>query len=205
MQPLGGLPDEDLVGLIADGDAGAFVVLYHRYARRMYAWAVARVGRERAEDAVQELFLKLWSRSKTFDESRGSFSNWFFAVARHHLIAEAQRLGAQRRLQVAAELEAIVSELASVSDPADEAALRDDAARLLAALGELPPEQRLAIGLAYFGGLTQSEIASRMGWPLGTVKKRIRLGMAKLRVAVERGGLRVVEDRHLDEEVGSTS
>jgi RNA polymerase sigma-70 factor (ECF subfamily) len=196
--------DEKLVPLIAAGDRDAFVVVYRRHVRRMYAWAVARVGRDRAEDATQELFLKLWAKAGTFDPARGSFSAWFFSIARHQLIAEAERMSAQQRVKVAAELDSMLSELGVGPDPADQFELLDDHSRLIGAIGALPEEQKLAIALAYFAGLTQSEIAARMGWPLGTVKKRIRLGMAKLRIALVPGSLRVM-DGDLLEELGGTS
>ena len=112
MKQVDGEPrDEQLVGLIARGDREAFAIIYGRYAKRMYAWAVARIGRDRAEDSVQELFLKLWRKADTFDPARGSFSTWFFSVARHQLIAEAQRLNTQQRVQVAAELQSALGEM----------------------------------------------------------------------------------------------
>ena len=205
MKQVDGEPrDEQLVGLIARGDREAFAIIYGRYAKRMYAWAVARIGRDRAEDSVQELFLKLWRKADTFDPARGSFLTWFFSVARYQLIAEAQRLNTQQRVQVAAELQSALDEMGTAGDPADDVGVIDEQARMISALRALPTEQKLAIGLAYFAGLTHSEIATRTGWPLGTVKKRIRLAMAKLRIALEPGSLHVI-DGDLHEEFGGTS
>jgi RNA polymerase sigma-70 factor (ECF subfamily) len=137
------------------------------------------------EVLVQEVFLRLWRRAGQFDPSRGVFAAWFMAVARHHVRSDLRRLGKDRQLMAVADVEAV---LASTQDPTagveDIVWQGERAAAVRRALRSLPPEQRQALVLAYFGDLSHSAIADALGWPLGTVKKRIQLGMAKLRVAL---------------------
>jgi RNA polymerase sigma-70 factor (ECF subfamily) len=180
------LPDEALVSRVARGDVGAFEVLYDRYARPVFALATYLLGPQAAEEAVQEVFLRLWHRAGQFDPARGVFAAWFMAIARHHVRAELRRRGRERQLAAAGEVEAV---LATVQDPEPEVDdivwSRDCAAAVRRAMRELPPDQRQAVVMAYFGDLSHRAIAEALGWPLGTVKKRIQLGMAKLRAALE--------------------
>ena len=106
---------------------------------------------------------------------------WFFAVARHHLVHELRRAGARRRAEAAAEIAEVFA--APPPDPEELAGVRDDATSMVRALLRLPEEQRQVLAMAYFGGLSQSLIATHLGLPLGTVKTRVRLGMRKLRSA----------------------
>jgi RNA polymerase sigma-70 factor, ECF subfamily len=174
--------DESLMARVAAGDVAAFTRLYERYAQRTYAWCVHTVGAGRAEDAVQEIFLRLWQAAAQFDPARGRFTTWFFAVARHHLMQELRRAGVRRRLQVAVEIAEVLA--TPSADPEQLAGARDDAVSLARALLRLPDEQRQVLAMAYFGGLSQSQIATHLALPLGTVKKRVRLGMGKLRTAL---------------------
>jgi RNA polymerase sigma-70 factor (ECF subfamily) len=174
--------DESLMARVTSGDVSAFTQLYERYAQRIYTWCVHTVGSERADDAVQEIFLRLWLAAAQFDSRRGRFTTWFFAVARHHLMGELRRAGTRRRVEVASEIAEVFATTAA--DPEELAGARRDATALALALRRLPEEQRQAVALAYFGGLSQSQIASQLDVPLGTVKKRVRLGMGKLRAAL---------------------
>jgi len=181
--------DEALAGRVAGGDVGAFAALYDRYAARVYAWAAHLLGVAEADDVVQEVFLRLWDRAHQFDPARGRFVAWFGAVARHEIIARARRRGREQRIVAAEEIEEL---LAHTADPAPSvesrawSAQRD--AALAAAVRDLPVEQRRVIVLAYFGGLSQSEIAAAIATPLGTVKKRTRLALQKLRNAIAEHG-----------------
>ncbi|HEY7200301.1 MAG TPA: sigma-70 family RNA polymerase sigma factor [Candidatus Dormibacteraeota bacterium] len=174
--------DESLTARVAAGEIAAFTMLYERYAQRMYAWCVHSLGPGRAEDAVQEIFLRLWQAAAQFDPERGRFVTWFYAIARHHVLRELRRAGARRRMEVAAEIAEVLS--APQADPEALAGARDDATSLARALRLLPEEQRQVLAMAYFGGLSQSQIAAELAVPLGTVKKRVRLGMVKLRAAL---------------------
>lgn len=177
--------DEALVARVAERDASAFGMLYDRYARTTYALATYTLGGADAEEAVQDAFLRLWRNAAQFDPQRGTFGAWFMAIARHRVLAGLTARGRQQRLTAA---DAIDQVFAETPDPApgveDQAWLSERSAAALVAVRGLPPEQRQVIVLAYFGGLSQSAIAQHLGLPLGTVKKRTRLGLRKLRAAL---------------------
>lgn len=180
--------DEDLAARVARGDAGAFEALFARYGDLVYSVAYRVLAdRHAAEDIAQEVFLKFWRRPSLFDSSRGRFATWLISVTRNRAIDEHR---ARRRLgrdEPGGATEADPPS-AQAGDPGSLAVLAREREAVREALSSLPPEQRLAIELAYFGGLTQSEVAERLSLPLGTVKTRIRLGMRKLRAALERWG-----------------
>ncbi len=174
--------DETLATRVAQGDVAAFATLYDRYAPRIYAWCAHMVGTAEAEDVVQDTFLRLWHKASQFDARRGSFSSWFLAIARHQLMSELRRRTVQQRMVAADEIERVLADaIAPGRDVEDQAWSHERARAVLRALAGLPPEQRRVLVLAYFGGLTQSEIAGLTRTPLGTVKKRTRLGLQKLR------------------------
>jgi RNA polymerase sigma-70 factor (ECF subfamily) len=175
--------DESLTARVAAGDVAAFTQLYERYAQRIHAWCVHTLGAGRAEDAVQEIFLRMWQGAAQFDPARGRFMTWFFAIARHHLVHEMRKAGVRRRADVAAEIAELFA--TPTADPGEVASARDEAVALARALLRLPEEQRQVLTMAYFGGLSQSQIAAHLAVPLGTVKKRVRLGMGKLRAALQ--------------------
>ena len=185
-QPLQPEPsDEWLAARVIQRDVRAFALLYDRFARPIYTMAVYMLGKAEAEEMVQEVFLRLWHRADQFDAARGSFKSWFMSVARHRILDELRRRGQQHQLFVT---EAVDHLLANTTDPQvdveQEVGRREASEAVLRALKTLPPEQRRALVMAYFGGLSQSSIARRLGWPLGTVKKRMRLGLQKLRLAL---------------------
>src|SRR5262249_46682319 len=135
-----------------------------------------------AEDITQEVFLRLWRSPDLYDASRGRFLTWLLSVARNRSIDERRSRG--RRFRHEAPPSLATEEMlagARTADDDDAALLSDDRIVIKKALATLPPEQRLAIELAYFGGYTQQEIATGLHQPLGTVKTRIRLGLQKLR------------------------
>jgi RNA polymerase sigma factor (sigma-70 family) len=192
--------DEALAAQLATGDTGAFERLYGRYGSRIHGWAWHVVGADRADDALQEVFIRVWRSREQFDPARGRFTSWLMAIARHHLGREAARRGRERRLSITS---AIDQALESVPDPepaADERLSADERhRRILEALRLLPAEQRQNIVLAYFLGMSQSEMAEHLAIPLGTVKKRTRLGMQKLRRALDDGSLETPHLRVVDE------
>jgi RNA polymerase sigma-70 factor (ECF subfamily) len=188
------MEDEELVERVAAGDLAAFSTLYDRHAQRLYAWSAHVLGPAQAEDATQEIFLRLWQHAGQFDPGRGTFASWFTAIARHHIVRQISRQGSQHRVSAAIEIAEILA-VVRCPDPGPDEILgqREDAAALAEALQLLPEEQRLVLILAYFAGLSQSQIASQLSLPLGTVKKRTRLGMGKLRMALGSPG---AETRH---------
>ena len=198
--PLSVETDEVLGARIARGDVAAFAAVYERYALRVHAWAAHVLGPGSADDAVQEVFVRVWRKAHQFDPERGRFATWLMAIARHHVVRELERSGRERRVAA----DDVDAALRSVADPApslDDRAWASERERTLGrALADLPAEQRRVVVLGYFLGMTQSEMAREIGIPLGTVKKRVRLALRKLRAAL--GGsevaaphLRVVTDQ----------
>jgi RNA polymerase sigma-70 factor (ECF subfamily) len=179
-------PDEALMFAIASRDEHAFAVLYDRYIDLVYS-ASFRVLADAglAEDASQDVFVRLWRRPETFIAERGRFLSWLMSVTRNRAVDELRARGRRRRREGGplGEPDEAAEPLFS-SDPVDpqgSAELHEDQMAVRNALLELPREQRMALELAYFGGFTQQEIAAQLHEPLGTVKTRIRLGMQKLR------------------------
>lgn len=173
--------DEALLERTSGGDAAALADLYDRHAGRAYslAWAICRDS-GRAEDAVQEAFLSIW-RSPVASRSRGGVPvSWLMTVVRSRAIDVLRHDAALHGRNVAVDE---VDRVASPDDVSAEVARRLEAEDLQGLMAHLPPEQREAIMLAYFGGLTHTQIARHLGVPYGTVKSRIRLGLEKLRGA----------------------
>lgn len=132
---------------------------------------------------TQDVFFRVWQRAFQFDPARGSVAAWVMTITRHRVVDEFRQRGRSR-----AALDAIEELLAGAEDPGadveEEASAHERRRLVLDAVRELSEEQRQVIVLAYFGGLTQSEIAHELGWPLGTVKKRTRLALEKLRASL---------------------
>ncbi len=172
---LSALSDEDLLEMVAQQrDGEAFEVLYQRYSRAVYSVVRRTLGDHgRSEDVVQEAFASVWRAARGFRRERGSAAGWLFAISRN---AAADVLRA--RTPVA------VGELPEHADPGagpdDQAAAGLEAFAVHAAVDALPEREREVIELAYFGGLSQSEVAERLSLPLGTVKTRTRSGLARL-------------------------
>ena len=186
--PLALLDDAELVGRAAAGEAGALEVLYDRYARVVFAFALRIVGdRQLAEELLQEAFLRAWQQAAAFRPGRGSFVTWLLSITHNLAIDEVRR---RRRRPQRAEGEEPAAALAAVADAGPGADVEGEVwlgalrGAIAAALDGLPAARREVIELAYFGGLTQREIAARLGEPLGTVKTRMRLGLQKLRLAL---------------------
>jgi RNA polymerase sigma-70 factor, ECF subfamily len=181
------LADEDLMPLVERKDPSAFELLYDRHGGAAYSLAYRIVGdRGIAEDVTQDAFLSLWRTGARYDRTRGSVRTWVLGVVRNRAI-DLLRRDAGRAPSVALELDRL-SHQGQAAEPTDTEALRQEAAReVRGALSALPDDQLKVIELAYFGGLTHSEIAQSLGMPLGTVKGRMRLGMEKIRAKLAEG------------------
>lgn len=181
-----GLDDEELMQRLVYRDLRAFRALFDRYGNLVYS-AALRVVRDAqiAEDMVQEIFLRIWRKPESYVAQRGRFVTWLTSVTRNRAVDEIRSRGRRFRYETASPEEQEREVPApDTNDPALTAELADQRRLILAALAQIPQEQRQIIELAYFGGFTQQEIAQRLSQPLGTVKTRIRLGMQKLRVAL---------------------
>jgi RNA polymerase sigma-70 factor, ECF subfamily len=186
--------DDRLVKALEARDTKALETLYDRYGDYVYSVCLRMVGDvQLAEDLSQEVFLRLWRRPDLYDVSRGRFVTWLLSVARNRGIDERRSRGRRFRYEAPPSLAAEEMLASAATAEGDDAAiLSDERVIIQKALAILPPEQRLAIQLAYFGGYTQQEIATGLSQPLGTVKTRIRLGLQKLRsILIEQraGGL----------------
>ena len=183
------LRDDELMERLASRDLGAFEALYDRYGDLVYSVSIRVVGDVHvAQDVTQDVFLRVWRKPDYFDQGRGKFVTWLLSVARNRSIDERRSHGRRLRheaLPSATEEEDVVPSTDERDDPALMTVLQDERKAVRDAMRVLPPEQRLPIQLAYFGGLTQQEIANQLGHPLGTVKTRIRLGMQKMRGVLE--------------------
>ena len=172
-----------LVDRIASGDDRALESLYDRYARVVYSLSMRMLGNaELAEDVVQETFWRIWRRSSTFQASRGRVSGWIFGIAHNLAIDELRRQQARPIPVYDREDRPVLRDMEDQNINVASSIVEEERRRLIVtALDRIPPEQREVIELAYFGGLSQSEIAERLQHPIGTVKTRVRLGLQKLR------------------------
>lgn len=184
-----GLRDDELMDRLPSRDLGAFQALYERYSDLVYSVSLRVVADPYvAEDVTQDVFLRVWRRPEQFDVTRGKFVTWLLSVTRNRSIDVRRSQGRRLRheaLPTSSEEEDVLPSNDDRDDPALATVLSDERLAVRKALEVLPAEQKLAIQLAYFGGLTQQEIANKLGQPLGTVKTRIRLGMQKMRGALE--------------------
>lgn len=169
----GVLSDSELIQRAATGDRGAFEDLYRRYARPVFGLALRRLGdRGRAEDAVQETFASIWRSAGSYRPERGPGAPWLYAVARNAIVDRARA-----RTEVPSE---IPDEASADTGPSERAEQGWVSWRVHRALEELPEREREVIALAYWSGLSQSEVAGFLGIPLGTVKTRTRAALAHL-------------------------
>lgn len=180
-------PAEDVSSLrqASEGDGPALSRLYDTHARAIYSLALRVLGDQAdAEDVVQEVFAQAWRQAGRYDARRGTVAAWLLTMARTRAIDRLRARRARPDTRGSDPDDAGQALAAPLIDPGDTLAAERDAARVRAALADLPLLQRLAIELAYFEGLSQSEIAERLEQPLGTIKTRIRLGLLKLRDAL---------------------
>jgi RNA polymerase sigma-70 factor (ECF subfamily) len=171
--------DAELLARVGERDRAAFQVLYGRYVRSIFGLALRRLGdRGHAEDAVQEAFAAIWRSASTYRPERGAAGGWLYTVARNAIVDRLRRNGPS----VDSELPELAS---SEPGPAQRAEESDVAWRVHRALEELQPREREVIELAYWSGMSQSEVAEYLHLPLGTVKTRTRSGLARLASALE--------------------
>lgn len=170
--------DADLLTRVVQGDERAFLTLYDRHAGHVYALALRILGDTMlAEETTQDTFLKLWSRSRQYLAERGSLIVWLLTIARRTAL-DRLRLEARRpTLSDGTDPDELWKELPDATTTSEENRWRSVHFTVQA----LPDDQRQVIELAYYHGLSQSEIAETLGWPLGTVKTRLRAGMDHLR------------------------
>jgi RNA polymerase sigma factor (sigma-70 family) len=182
-----GLQDGQLVRLVAERDAGALEVLYERYGKAAYSLARRILTDEvLAQDVVQEVFLSLWRDAHRFDAGRGTLATYLLSMTHHRAVDVVRREENLRRRRTSDEALEFQPDPAPGVEAEAEAAERRSEVR--AALAQLPPAQREALALAYFGGYTQREVAALVGVPLGTVKTRMAAGMRKLKEALRESG-----------------
>lgn len=172
------ISDVELLHAIARGDEQSLASLYDRYRLILFS-LILRIlhSRPEAEDVLQDVFIQVWKRAADYDQSRGRAFTWLATLARSRAIDRLRALASRQRTAD----ESIEGATDSVSDAAADTFKSEQREVVRDALEALPPEQRQTLVLAYFEGLTQTEIAGRLGAPLGTVKTRMRSGMIKLR------------------------
>ncbi len=174
--------DAELVARVRSRDQAALEVLYDRYARSVYSLALSILHDPgAAEEVTQELFLQVWQYPHLYDAARGPFGPWLLRSARNRAIDLLRRRTRERQLSWRLEVTAHASDQ---NDPDDAVLQNEAAARVRQALAELDSSLRQVIELAYLGGLTQREIAQRLGMPLGTVKTRVRTALQRLAAAL---------------------
>ncbi|HEY6121459.1 MAG TPA: sigma-70 family RNA polymerase sigma factor [Pyrinomonadaceae bacterium] len=170
--------DTDLLHAIARGEEQALTLLYDRYRLILFGLLMRILkSREESEDVLQEVFLQVWRRAADFNEVRGRPFTWLVTLTRSRAIDRLRSLAARERVAAAS----LSDSSENFSDAVADTYQSEQRGLVSRALAQLPDEQKGALVLAYFEGLTQSEIAKRLGAPLGTVKTRMRAGMVKLR------------------------
>lgn len=179
--------DVVLTTMVAEGSAAALEVLYTRYGRVVLAFATRMLGdRQSGEELVQEVFIKAWRQARSYSSDRGSYVTWLLSITHNLSIDEIRKRN--RRPQKAASADPVLL-MANVRDDAISvelsAELTELRSQMIEAMATLPPQQREAVELAFYKGLTQREVAETLNEPLGTIKTRIRLGMKKLRDYLE--------------------
>ena len=173
------LADEDLISLVAQGDAEAFAALYDRHSRAAYSLAYRMMGeKQAAEDLAQDAFLKVWRSATSYRADRGSVRTWLLSIVHNRGIDQLRSLARRRRTQEKVEASAPKSQPSEAFAQSWRNSQRE---QVREALKTLPPEQLKILELAYFSGYTHVQIAELLGLPLGTVKGRMRLGLKKIR------------------------
>ncbi|HXE56602.1 MAG TPA: sigma-70 family RNA polymerase sigma factor [Gemmatimonadales bacterium] len=179
------MPDRELVRRMSQGDEAAVGLLYDRHGAVLYQLAHRIVGqRADAEEVVMDTFAQAWRDAPRFEPERGSVGAWLTMIARSRALDLVRARDRRERAAASAAQETASLPERPPADPAGAVELAERRRRVELALGELSLAQRTAIELAFYEGLSQSEIADRLDEPLGTIKTRIRLGMQKLREAL---------------------
>ncbi len=184
-----GVSDEDLVVRLRERDANAFTALYDRYCRMAFGLAYRMLtDPAAAEDVVQEAFLSVWRQADTFRPERSAARTWILSIV-HHRAVDRLRRGTTTQEVSDAGLDYTPDRVDESINVEHEVRELMEANEVRRALGLLPAEQRRAIEMAYFGGLSHSEIAGKLSVPVGTVKGRLRIGLQKMRALLDNAGL----------------
>jgi RNA polymerase sigma-70 factor (ECF subfamily) len=174
-----------LLTRVAQHDQAALAELYDRYARVLYSVAFRSLrSAEESEEVVLDVFAQVWRTAARYDVSKGRADSWLFMMTRSRVLDRLRSLQRTAKVTLASENLAEIQPTTPGVDPIENVLISERRDRVLAALSQLPEEQRQVIELAYYKGLTQSEIAAQTNLSLGTVKTRVRLGLSKLRVAL---------------------
>ena len=179
--------EAELINRIAAGDDSAFDALYKRFSGPLYGMAYRMMNdAKEAEDVLQEGFTYIWRKAATYDPTRSSPFAWAVMITRNKAI---DRLRVRQRIEKLREKVTTEESFSQDKDEtsANEPALRERGALVRSALQQIPPEQRQALELSFFGGLTHDQIAERLETPLGTIKARIRRGLLRLRDCLKEG------------------
>ena len=172
----------DLLARITKRERAAFEELYTRYSNILYATAMKFLKEDAdAQDVVQDVFIQIWDKAKLYDPAKGKPLTWALTMTRNRSIDRIRAIQRRTRLRDDFEKETVADESAGIREALSGVDASERTQILRDAVGRLSPEQRKVIDLAFFGGLTQSEIADRLGEPLGTVKARARRGLMKLK------------------------
>ena len=170
--------DQELIERLRKGDKNAFREIYARYSQVVFNLAFRMLrSREEAEEVVQEIFLQVWNKADSYDAGRGAISTWIVNIARSRSIDKLRTLGYREQTT-----ELIEERVNSKSDLSRIIEDREESRKVIReALDSLPDNQRIAIEMVFFEGLTHIEAAERLNEPVGTIKTRIRLGVSKLK------------------------
>jgi len=178
-------PDTELFQQIAQGDERAFAALYDRFSAPLFSLAYKILNDEKeSEEVLQDVFLKLWDMPREFDAARGKPFSWMATLTRNRSIDRLRARQTRQRITETATPE-LAENLNAGGDASDEFWREEKAAAIRSTLQNLPEEQRQALEMVYFGGMTHQEVSEKTREPLGTVKARIRRAMLKLRDALE--------------------
>lgn len=179
--------DDQLVARLANGDAAALELLYDRYVRQCFGLALRLVGEPQlAEEIVQEVFLKLWAQPSRYSAQKGQFISWLLSLVHHRSIDELRRRSRTEVTLDSPETGGVLNtEPTPEPEPGDQVWIAEQQRAVRRALAGIPENQRQVLEMAYYGGLSQSEIAERLGQPLGTVKTRMRSGLQRLRAILD--------------------
>lgn len=177
----------ELLRRIGEGDQDSFATFYDHYSAILFSIAFRVLNDQTgAQDVLQDVFVQIWGKARTYDSTRGKPLTWAVTMTRNKAIDRLRARQRRSRLKDEVERETRPEDPAGDQSALDEVTSREQGELVREAVSGLPEDQRIAIEMAYFSGLTQTEIAERLGAPLGTVKARIRRGMMKLRDSLDR-------------------
>ncbi|NJO79311.1 MAG: sigma-70 family RNA polymerase sigma factor [Cyanobacteria bacterium RM1_2_2] len=185
MEKLSATEDASLLARIAQQDQTALSTLYDRYARIIYSLAFRSLRSiEESEEVVLDVFAQVWRIADRYDSQKGKVDTWLFTLTRSRILDRLRKLQRNRSSTTVSIDELEIQPKADNVNLFEEVSLMERRSRMLAVMRTIPDEQRLVLELAYYRGLSQSEIAAQTGLSLGTVKTRTRLGLGKLRAAL---------------------